>query len=313
MMDIKKLQELTKGMSIFEKMNAIKEAENDVYRVNLLKEFYSSMRTDKAKVILTNDNDTAQKFMQYFSVDKIRGGEVTGDRPKERMIQYEHTFENIKKDILEKLLLRHLWEELNVCLYFDQKKNNVCCFNIDINKAMIEKADDPTKKVLKTAALETCIEIVTILKRFDMIPLFYASGHGYHIWLRFAEPIDNERLRKFMSDIEWLTIYAYKIDLTKAELEKYVKYRPWVLLYPRIENITERSLRLFGTAHVGTGEFTEIWKGEYGLTALNKEESWEYFEWYMKNRTISREQFDTTLKRLIDFFSRIDDPKKQIS
>jgi len=310
MMDIKKLQELTKGMSVLEMMNTMREAQNDVYRVNLLKEFYSSMRTDKAKVTIIDDKDTVQRFMHFFNIDKVKGGEVNGDRPKERMIQWEHTFDHLKKGTFEKLLLRHLWEELNVCLYFDQKKNNVCCFNIDVNKDIIETADDTLKKTLKTAALETYIEIVTILKRFDMIPLFYASGHGYHIWLRFAEPIDNERLRKFMSDIERLTIYAYKIDLTKAELEKYVKYRPWVLLYPRIENITKRSLRLFGTAHVGTGEFTNIWKAEYSLTTLNKEESWQYFEWYMKNRTISRQHFDTTLEILTDFFSRIDRPKE---
>lgn len=308
-MNITKFQELTKGMSVLKMMSTMREAQNDVYRVNLLKEFYSSMRTDKAKVTIIDNKDTVQRFMHFFNIDKVKGGETTGDRPQERKCQWEHTFEHLKKGTLEKLLLRHLWEELNVCLYFHQKKNNVCCFNIDVNKYIIEAADDALKKSLKTAALETYIEIVTILKKFGMIPLSYPSGHGYHIWLRFDESIDNDRLHEFMSCIERYTI-MYRIDSAEEELEKYVKDKPWILLYPRIDNITGRSLRLFGTTHVGTGEFTKIWKAEYGLTTLNKEESWEYFEWYMKNRTISREQFDTTLKRLTDFFSRIDNPKK---
>lgn len=87
----------------------------------------------------------------------------------------------------------------------------------------------------------------------------------------------------------WIITYMHYINNNINE--KSVR----INMYPS-HNPEVNSLRLFGSNHIRNKVFSYICTKDRGV--LDEYDSWLYFEDYMKNKTITREQFDSAYEQI---------------
>ena len=236
-------------------------------RVELLNEFYQTMCKDKVKI---ENKNYGFEFIKELTADDATLDYVQMENNLIHKYRLLHVSENHK----QRLLQGHVSQAYNVCLYFDETANNTLCFNIDNNYKRdnneiipeIELAIDYLQQHLG----EHGIEAVNV-----------KSGRGYHVWCRFATPIANQLLLDFMIRISAKTLASLHYSHHDYRSIK-INMSP----NPRFVKII--SLRAFGSRHIKTGLFSHI-RTKDGV--LNEEESWKYFSDYMKNKTVSEQQF----------------------
>lgn len=243
-------------------------------------DFFNSMQKNKLKLEI---NRYGFDFLDKFSAAGIvlEYGQLTP------YLIHKYRFLNVPEQCLEELLQWHLDKQGNICLYFNETANNVCCFNLDNNY-----------KDTNTPLIPEMIFSVNILSEFlaelGMEPLVVVSGRGYHLWCRFTEVIDNQRLFDFMIRMEARTLAA-------LHKNNYDYHRIKVNIYPNNQITNIGSLRLFGSEHIRCKIFS------YVLTKtgmLDEAESWQRFTDYLENRTIPLQQFQQAYDELMVYFNK---------
>ena len=236
-------------------------------KVELLEAFYRTMRRDKVKIETKNYG--------FDFIQQLTGNEITLDYVQmENNFIHKYRLLQVSEQHRRKLLQGHVNQDYNVCLYFDDTANNTLCFNLDnnfkVNNNEHIPAVDLTADFLQQHLGEYGMETVNI-----------KSGRGYHLWCCFARPIANQLLLDFMIRISakaLASLHYNKCDYHAVKIN----------MSPNPKYVSSLSLRAFGSRHIRTGTFSYI-KNQSGI--LNEEESWQYFEDYMKNKTISEQQF----------------------
>lgn len=245
----------------------VEPVDSSIYKVDLLKEFYSTMRRDMLKWEVKQWGIDWLEMIEKSGA-KIEYGELTNGIPK-----YKIT--NIPGKYFDYMLKTHTEQDANVCIYYNNKENTVLSFNLDDNN----KKGNEILNELKAAV---CI-ITEYLKILDIEPLVIVSGRGYHIILRFSHPIDNDKLSDFILLIEIWNKLIFKE--TNHDINKIN-----VCSYPNKFDNTTHSLRLFGSKHIKNQVFSYVCSPKLGV--LGEKESWEYFEYYMNHKTISLKHFE---------------------
>lgn len=230
----------------------------------LLEEFYTT--ADKRKVKI----ETKKHGFSYLDELSLLG-ELRYSEWKNGVFKYN--IAGLKAGVFESLIEKHLSGEINLCVYFSPHKNNIFCFNLD-------SFTDDRKSLVSAARF-----IADTLIRLHAEPLVLKSGHGYHFWCRLEKPRDNDEIIAFLQNV--LDVAVFRAAADKNDVESLQ-----CILYPR-HNADDISIRLFGTHHSVSGKFisvvTEI---DTEDTTLGEEDSWAYFEDYLKNKTIPDELFN---------------------
>ena len=237
-------------------------------KLKLLKEFYAGLPHDRAKI-------ETEEFGFDFLAGLLSGGAVLdyGELTLTRLL-HKYKLIQIPQRQIDDLLLAHIKKQCNVCLYFDDVANNLFCFNLDNNHKQNNTVIIP-EMALAVASLR---EYLTGL---GCEPLVIASGRGYHVWCRLAGKIENVRLFRFM-----IKAAAHVMEILANNNYDYNKIK--FNFYPdiRIENLV--SLRLFGSEHAKNKTFSSICTAD---GQLNEPQSWQYFEDYLKYKTIAETAF----------------------
>ncbi|SDF41855.1 hypothetical protein [Sporolituus thermophilus] len=220
-------------------------------KLALLKKFYSCM---KPNVLKLEVNDFGFDF-----IDIMRKAGVVVDYVDFKKNIHKYRL-HVSQQVYDYLLLHHIKQNGNVCGYFDDYANDILCFNID------SRGISPEETYLVA-------EYVYIyLKLENILPLMVESGRGYHIWVRLNERQDNEKIYSFSRRIASSVTYILQnqgIDMEKV----------FITIYPTPGYTQGYSLRLFGSRHVRTGEFSHVVLPGIGM--LNENESWRYFGEYV--------------------------------
>lgn len=244
-------------------------------RIALLREFSRGFIPGSVKI------ETEQHGFAYLEQLLADGvilnyGELTAVR-----LLHKYKLSQVPESRMDGLLQAHLAKSCNVCRYFASDANDVCCFNLDNN----HKADNT--RVIPEMAL--AIELLAeCLRALELEPLIVASGRGYHVWCRLAEPVANERLYDFMLRAAVRTLTTFQ---SRGLDHRKIKFN----FYPdkRIHDLV--SLRLFGSVHARNRVFSHILTPA-GL--LSEADSWSHFEAFMANRAISPARFEAALAAL---------------
>lgn len=231
-------------------------------RVRLLEDFSKGFVRDKAKI-------EAELFGFEFLESLLSGGAALeyGALTDIRML-HRYKLVDISEHKMSQLIQLHVMKQLNVCRYFGAEKNDVFCFNLDNN----HKTDNTVIIPELSTALDT---LRTCLLGLGCEPLVVASGRGYHVSLRLDVPMENALLYRFMIAIAARALLPL---LTRGDDHRNVK----INFYPDVNIVDVVSLRLFGTAHAKNQTFSHVFTPN-GL--LNEDDSWKYFEHFMRNGT----------------------------
>jgi hypothetical protein len=236
-------------------------------RVELLKRFYNTMNPRMLKL--------EAEIYGFNFLDALAANDITLEygQLSEKLIQ-KYKLLNLTEQHLNQFLQGHINKEYNVCQYFNQIANNIFCFNLDNNY-----------KVNNTALIpETTLALKTLkqyLEEYALTPLVIASGRGYHTWCRLDTPVDNNQLFNFSIRI------AAKVMASLHE-QGYNYNKIKFSVYPNPRVVTRGSLRLFGSKHIKTKEFSYVYSS-HGL--LDETSSWKYFEKYLTSKIIAKDQF----------------------
>ncbi len=182
---------------------------------------------------------------------------------------------------MDELLQMHILKECNVCRYFGADTNDVLSFNMDNN----HKTNNTVVTPEMSLALGTLRECLLGL---GCEPLIIASGRGYHVWLRFDEPVENAALYKFMlaaAARALLPLFTGGMD------HQSIKFN----FYPDINVHDVVSLRLFGSDHAKNNVFSRVFTPS---ALLDEADSWTYFEHFVRKQTTSAATFRSALGQL---------------
>jgi hypothetical protein len=240
-------------------------------KIKLLNEFYSTIDREQVKI------ETKIHGFDYLST--LRNMAVL-DYCELKNGVYKYRLSKVKIDLFMVLLNDHLAKKINLCTYFHKENNNLFALNLDFTSAWVNK--------IKIAALFMADNLMKI----GITPLIIKSGHGYHIWCRISDPVKNIRLQAFMTVLTNLIVSQMnEKGLETSDLQ--------CTCYPR-PNVSDVSIRLFGSEHMKTGMFSSIITQINAEDAiLSEEESWSYFERYMNESTVTREHFEKVVDDLI--------------
>jgi hypothetical protein len=237
-------------------------------KLELLREFYSGLPKDRAKV------ETRRHGFNYLEEmlsdgTSLEYGELTLTG---RLHKYK--LAGIPARRMEGLLRSHVAKECNLCLYFGDRSNNLLCFNLDNNHKVNNTVVLPEMEVAVGALSEH-------LARLGCEPLVVASGRGFHLWCRLDRPVDNDLLYDFM-----LRCAARALAAVHGKGGDFNRVK--INLYPdrRIRDVV--SLRLFGSDHAKNRVFSRV-MGPEGL--LGEEASWDRFERYLREKEIPGKAF----------------------
>lgn len=236
-------------------------------KVELLEAFYRTMRRDKVKIETKNYG--------FDFIQQLTGNDVTLDYVQmENNFIHKYRLLQVPEHHRRKLLQGHINQDYNVCLYFDDIANNTLCFNLDNNCKV--NNNEPIPAVDLAAGF-----LQQHLAEYGMAAVSIKSGRGYHLWCCFARPIANQLLLEFMIRISAQTLASLHYNKCDYHAVK-------INMSPNPKYVSSLSLRAFGSRHIRTGTFSHI-KTPGGI--LNEAESWQYFADYIKNKTISEQQF----------------------
>jgi hypothetical protein len=246
-------------------------------RVTLLKEFYRGLPKDRAKL---ETQEHGFPFLESLLSDgmALEYGELTLSG-----LLHKYKLRNIPERRMDEFLLSHVNQACNVCLYFEERTNDVFCFNLDNNSQTNQRAIIPEMELAVRVLAEK-------LQGLGCEPLVVASGRGYHLWGRLDGAVANERLYDFM---------LRAAVATAAELHRQGRdhHRVKFNFYPDPRTRDVVSLRLFGTRHAKNQVFSRVLTPG-GL--LDEAASWEYFADYLRNKTIGVARFEAAGRSLLD-------------
>jgi hypothetical protein len=237
-------------------------------KLNLLKEFYSGLPKDSAKI-------ETDGYGFSFLAQLLSGGSILeyGELTLSGLL-HKYKIVNIPKHRMDELLEFHIAKECNVCLYFNTEDNNMFCFNMDNNHK--------TNNTIVIPEMDLAVRFIrNQLSELGCEPLIIASGRGYHVWCRLGGVIDNNLIYQFMLRVAAKTMAA--LHKNGHDYHK-IKFN----FYPDTRNYKVVSLRLFGSEHAKNKTFSYVHTPE-GL--LDEASSWRYFEDYMQNKTIPEGKF----------------------
>jgi hypothetical protein len=196
---------------------------------------------------------------------------------------------NVSGARFDELLAGHINSEYNICCYFQESANSVCCFNLDNNFKDYDYNELAAPIPEVQGALE---ELTGLLRELGLVPLVLVSGRGYHLWLRFEEAIPNQQLFEFSIRVAAKTLRA----LHEGNLNyNKVKFS----VYPNPQIIHTGSLRLFGSRHVQSKVFSHVLQD---AELLDETASWSYFAAYLKEQTLPIIQFGRARDQIARFF-----------
>lgn len=174
---------------------------------------------------------------------------------------FKYRLSGLGPEDFEALLEEHVAKRVNLCAYFGEEKNRLFAFNLDGEGGAGVKA----------AALYTA----DALARLGLFPLAVKSGHGYHLLCRLESPAENARLSALMDAVK--KSVAQRLEAKGADAGELS-----CTCYPRAR-AGDISLRLFGSVHARTGEFSSVVRGIAAEDDLLSEEaSWKCFEGFMR-------------------------------
>jgi len=293
----------------------LREFKTDFEHSLLLQRFYEGMRTDKAKIFFPAENiDKAISLMSKLGIEPKQGEIISyrGPVDEDRKLQWVYTLYDIDKRMFQKLYLHHVFGDLNLCLFHNLKENQNACINLDVNKSLY----DSTLKIDRDSLLDSLKEFLEpmrgiAIKDCSLPCIIVPSGSGYHVWFRFSQPIANSKLRQFTQKL-YLASLKWKIVSTASDANKI--YSPCSLLgipdysircYPLDSifntaydnvHIEGNSIRLFGSTHCNTEQFTNI-VGHDGKL-MNNADTWKYLKFYLDELSISENQLDLGMEEL---------------
>ena len=245
------------------------------WKVGLIKAFYQGLPLDRAKV------ETSRFGFEFL--DQLLCGGINLEYGELTLSNVLHKYKltNIPVSRMNDLLRSHVQKHCNVCLYFGEHENQILCFNLDNNHKLNNTV------VIAEIAL-AARSLAELLTGIQCEPLVVASGRGYHVWCRLQSPVANARLHEFMlhaAAIVLLAVHQQGLDPHKVKFNFYPD--------PRINDIV--SLRLFGSEHAKNKVFSCILTPA-GL--LDEQASWEFFDGYLRSKTIGLPAFDKALALL---------------
>jgi hypothetical protein len=248
-------------------------------RVALIRQFSQTFAPDTAKI------ETEQHGLAFLDRLLSGGGRLEYGELTPLRLVHRYKLANVPEHRWEELLGAHVKKEWNVCRYFDKAANDVFCFNIDNNWRTPTTTETPEMGLAVRALREG-------LRDLRCEPLIVASGRGYHVWCRLSEPVENERLFRFLLPVAARALGS--IDRAGYEHE-HVK----INLYPEVRYKNVVSLRVFGSRHAKTGMFSHV-LGPDGL--LDEEASWDCFAEFVRAHAISAATFDAACRSLGSLF-----------
>jgi hypothetical protein len=234
-------------------------------RIELLKRFFGGMQLDKLKL------ESRQYGFDFLHT--ILAGECSLEYGQlaDGLI-HKYKLLNVSRSRLGELLQGHVNGEYNICCYFREDANNVCCFNLDSNLKDFDYSAGADRNPEVQCALK---ELAGLLRELGLPPLALTSGRGYHLWLRFDKAVPNQQLFDFSIRAAAKTLAA----LHKNGFD-YGKIK--IGVYPNPEIINTGSLRLFGTRHVQNRVFSHVVRD---MEMLDEASSWDYFADYLRDQT----------------------------
>jgi hypothetical protein len=245
-------------------------------RVGMLREFYDGLPMDRAKV------ETCRHGFGFFKELLSDGATLEYGELTLSGLLHKYKLANIPKHRLVDLLCSHVAKECNLCLYFDDRANDLFCFNLDNNQK--------TNNTEVIPEMQLAVDVLREhLGRLGCEPLVVASGRGFHLWCRLECPVDNGRLYGFMLRSAAKTMAAiHKAGLDYNQIK--------VNLYPdrRIQNVV--SLRLFGSEHAKNRVFSRVLSRE-GL--LDEQASWARFEDCLRHEAIGVSRFNDAYEEMM--------------
>lgn len=251
-------------------------------RVKALKDFFSGIQTEKLKL--------ESRRYGFDFLDEILAGGVTLEYGQlvDGLI-HKYKLLNVSKPRFDALLEGHVAGDYNVCCYFRENANNICCFNIDNNfKDFVY--NDPATTIPEIKSVVATL--ISLLQELGLTPLALLSGRGYHLWLRFEATIANRELYDFLN-------HAAAKALMVLHDSGYDHRKIKIAVYPNPQIINTGSLRLFGSRHVQSNVFSHVLRD---VELLDEAASWSYCAAYLKEQTLSVAQFEHARDQLARFF-----------
>lgn len=181
---------------------------------------------------------------------------------------------SIEPEAMEQLLLNHINQKDNLCLYFGSESSSLFCLNLDNNYTNETCAIIPEMKPALAFLREH-------FHSFGIVPLIIESGRGYHLWCRVDSPVANERLHEFLLRISAFTMASLHDSGINHNNIKFT-------IYPDPRTVNHASLRLFGSKQIRTERFSFV---TYENHQLDEADSWKEFERYLTAETISIADF----------------------
>ena len=203
-------------------------------------------------------------------------GELTDTR-----LLHKYKIVGLSEQRMDQLMQLHALKQFNVCRYFGREKNDVFCYNIDNNHRADNTRIIPEIVVARDTLSACLIEL-------GCEPMIVASGRGYHVWLRLDRPLDNAVLYEFMIATAARALLPL---MERGDDHRTVKFS----FYPDINAIDSVSLRLFGSEHAKNKVFSHVFTPD-GL--LDEDDSWQYFEDFIRNRTTPAPEIIGAIERL---------------
>jgi len=248
-------------------------------KLKLLKEFYSGLPKDRAKV------ETSRHGFEFLETLLADGAVMEYGEMHRSGELHKYKLSHIPERRMDELLQSHIGKTSNVCLYFDDTASSLFCLNLDNNHKTGNTVLIPEMQL----AMSLLRERLSIL---GCEPLVIASGRGYHLWCRLDSAAENKRIHDFMIRLVAMTLaglHGKGYDYNHIKANFYPD--------PRVRNTV--SLRLFGSDHARNKVFSRI-LGEEGL--LDEEASWAAFENHLRNKTISAVQLDEACRVVMAAF-----------
>jgi hypothetical protein len=244
-------------------------------RIDLLRAFSRGFAPGKVKI------ETAQCGLRFL--DELLSGGARLEYGELTPLRLVHRYKivDVPESRMVELLRAHIDKEVNICRYFHPTANDTFSFNLDNNHRIHNTVVIPEMECA-VRALRQCLADV------GCPPLVVASGRGFHVWCRLTEPVENDRLYRFM-------LHAAAVALRGVHDAGYDHENIKINLYPHVQVQNVVSLRLFGSNHAKTGMFSHVLTAE-GL--LDEAWSWGCFAEFVNNGKVSRAAFDAAFGRL---------------
>jgi hypothetical protein len=249
----------------------LQESMKNLHRIELLKVFYRSMDLSLVKwETCMRGWDYIKELEQNCTIDYIQGvDDVTKYRLSDIPSKYMHW-----------LLDLHVRSGGNVCGYFDMYNNNCFAFNLDVDKDEDRWQADKARDII----------VYTLIEIANLKPIIIKSGRGYHIWVSLLELVPNKAIHDLF---DLVMIRIPSDELTALQIHK----------YPFFKESKRNSLRLFGSKHVRTDEFSGVMQ-PYSNKVLSVDQSWMYINNYVKNR-VNAKGFYTAIANMQQYFDEL--------